>query len=162
MEIKTTLTNRKGEVLNVLYRDIDAEVEIGDRKVKDVHAYCFYNEKLVIAFHARNGYWTLPGGQIEPGEIIEAAVTREVLEETNMRILKQRLIGLQDIYEPRGVTSQTRSACLVEPIGPFISDPDGDITEIKLIDPKDLKTHVDWGEIGDHLMARALELIIKI
>ena len=34
----------------------------------------------------------------------------------------------------------------------------GDVTEIKLIDPKDIKQYFDWGEIGDHILTRALEL----
>jgi 8-oxo-dGTP diphosphatase len=30
------------------------------------------------------GYWTLPGGLVEPGERLEAAVSRESLEETGL------------------------------------------------------------------------------
>ena len=48
--------------------------------------------------------------------------------------------------------------CIVEPYGDFQSDPDGDILEIKLIDPSDYKEYIKWGETGDHLMKRALEL----
>ena len=75
-----------------------------------------------------------------------------------MRVLSQRLLGFQDIYNPEGMITQTRSVCLVEPIGEFKTDPDGDITEIKLIDPRDYKQYFDWGKIGDHLMQRALEI----
>jgi hypothetical protein len=55
---------------------------------------------------------------------------------------------------------QVRAVCIVEPIGPFVADadPNGDVTEIKLIDPKDIKQYFDWGEIGAHVLARALEL----
>lgn len=42
----------------------------------------------------------------------------------------------QAITERDGsIVNQTRSLCLVEPYGPFLSDPDGDISEIKLVDP---------------------------
>ena len=75
-----------------------------------------------------------------------------------MKVVKQRIIGCQDIFETDGVISQTRSVCIVEPYGPFLSDPDGDITEIKLINPKDYKKYFDWKEIGDHVMNRALEI----
>jgi ADP-ribose pyrophosphatase YjhB (NUDIX family) len=142
----------------VEYRDIESESDFGDRKIKGVHAYCFYKDKLVIVYAENKGYWTPAGGGVEKDEDVRSAVRREVKEETNMNVIQQRFIGLQDIYESGGVTSQTRSVCIVEPYGPFVSDPDGDITEIKLIEPKDYKQYFDWGEIGDHIMARALQI----
>jgi hypothetical protein len=57
---------------------------------------------------------------------------------------------------------EIKSTCIVEPYGDFVSDPDGDITEIKLIDPKDYGQYVKWGEIGDYIVKRALELKEKI
>ena len=36
--------------------------------------------------HEARSYWTLPGGGVEPGENIEQAVLREVLEETHLHI----------------------------------------------------------------------------
>ena len=158
MEIKSTLTNRAGQVLDVVYRDIESEKDLGDKKIKSVHGYCFYKDKLIIVYAECKKYWTLPGGGVEVGEGVCAAVRREIKEETNMKVLKHRFIGVQDIFEPQGVTSQTRSVCIVEPYGPFVNDPDGDITEIKLIDPKDLKKYIDWGKIGERLLARALEI----
>ncbi|MEK7390673.1 MAG: NUDIX hydrolase [Patescibacteria group bacterium] len=162
MEIKLTLTNSFGQVLNVVYRDINKESELEDRKIKTVHAYCFHSDKLVLVYSEKKGYWTPPGGSVEEGEDIRGAVRREVREETNMNVIRQCFIGVQDITEPQGIISQTRSVCIVEPYGPFTNDPDGDITEIKLIDPKDYKQYFDWGEIGDHVMARALELKAQI
>jgi 8-oxo-dGTP diphosphatase len=38
------------------------------------------------------GAWTLPGGRIEPGESSEAAVEREVLEETGLTVRALRLV----------------------------------------------------------------------
>ncbi len=158
MEIKSTLTNQSGQVLGVVYKDINSELDLGDKKIKGVHAYCFYKDKLVLVYAEKKGYWTPPGGGVESGESARDAVRREVKEETNMNVIRQRFIGCQDITEPQGVISQTRSVCIVEPYGPFVSDPDGDITKIELIDPKDYKKYFDWGEIGDRIMARALEL----
>ncbi len=104
------------------------------------------------------GYWTPAGGGVEEGESAREAARREVQEEANMRVLKQRFIGYQDIFEQERIVSQTRSVCLVEPYGPFVSDPDGDITKIELIDPKDYKQYFDWGIVGDHIMQRALQI----
>lgn len=158
MEIKSTLTNRLGQVLDVVYNDINSELDLGEKKIQAVHAYCFFGDKLVVVYSDEKGYWTPPGGAVEEGEDVRTAVRREVKEETNMNVLKHRFIGCQDITEEKGVVSQTRSVCIVEPHGPFLEDPDGDITKIELIDPEDYKKYIGWGEIGDHIMKRALEL----
>lgn len=158
MEIRSTLTNRSKQIIDVVYTDIDDTHDLGDKKIHAVHAYCFCEDKLVIVYSSEKKYWAPPGGSVEDGEDVESAVIREVKEETNMKVLSQRIIGCQDIFEPKGLVSQTRSVCIVEPYGPFASDPDGDVTEIKLIDPKDYKDYFDWKEIGDHIMKRALAL----
>src|SRR3989344_4386097 len=157
MQIKSTIQHADGPVRDLVYVDIDRTEELGGRNVQAAHAYCFCNGKLVLVHHTSHGLQP-PGGGTEEGEITEETVAREVQEETNMRVLSQRLLGLQDIYNPDGMITQTRSVCLVEPIGEFEKDPDGDITEIKLIDPKDYKQYFDWGEVGDHIMRRALEI----
>lgn len=162
MEIKSTLTNRSGQVLDVVYREGDPLTDLGDKILQAIHAFCFYGGKLIVVYAKEKGYWTPPGGGIEPGETYEQAVIREVREETNMKVLHQELVGFQDIYEPDRIVRQTRSFCIVEPIGDFTEDPDGEITEIKLIDPKDYKKYFDWGEIGERIMERALELKAKL
>ena len=159
MEIKSTFTNRPGQVVTILYRDIDSESELQDREINGVHAYCFCDDKLLVVYSDKKGYWTPPGGGVEIGESARDAVIREVKEETNMKVLKQRFVGFQEISELGKIVNQTRSVCIVEPHGPFVEDPDaGEITKVELIDPKDYKKYFDWGEIGDHLMERALQL----
>ncbi len=158
MEIKSTLTNRSGKVLDVTYRDIEHESDILNKKIKGVHAYCFYGDKLVLVYAKDKDCWTPPGGGVEPGESVRDAVIREVKEETNMKVLYHQFLGYQDIVEPQGIISQTRSVCIVEPYGPFTGDPAGDITEIACIDPSDYKKYFNWGEVGDYLMRRALEI----
>ena len=161
MEIKSTLTNRAGQVLDVVYRDLESLDELGDKK-KDISAvtgFCFSGDKMVIVYSAKKGYWGHPGGGREAGETIDEALTREVREETNMRIITRRTIGYQEVFEPEKVVVQTRSLCIVEPFGPFVVDPDeGEITEIKLIDPVDLKKYIDWGKVGEHILKRAMEM----
>ena len=163
MKIKSTLTNRSGATFATEYCDIDAITEIGTEKVHGVHAFCFVGDKLVIVYSAAKGYWSLPGGGVEDGETVEEATTREVREETNMRVLVQRPIGTLRIFEAEPKL-QVRSMCIVEPIGPFVADadPDEGVTEIKLIDPADLKKYFDWGEVGDRQLQRALELKAQI
>jgi len=157
MQINSTITNRSGQEFKLIYTDIESEKELGNRNVKCVHAYCFYKDKLVLVYASGKKCWTPPGGGVEEGETPRQAVIREVKEETNMNVLYQCFIGCQDIFEPEGVVSQTRSVCIVEPYGPFLSDPDGDITKIELIDPKEYKKYFDWGVVGERLMERALK-----
>jgi 8-oxo-dGTP pyrophosphatase MutT (NUDIX family) len=119
MEIKSTLINRFGQKLGLIYREDDLLKDLDGIILQAVHAFCFCDGKLVIVYAAEKGYWAPPGGGIEQGETYEEAVIREVKEETNMKVLSQKFIGYQDIYEPDRIVRQTRSICVVEPYGPF-------------------------------------------
>jgi ADP-ribose pyrophosphatase YjhB (NUDIX family) len=144
-----------GERVKVRYVEGASPTDARGTQLLHVHAYCFYNDQLVLVHHPRAG-WMPPGGSVEIGETYEEAVVREVHEETNMRVLRQALIGYQDIYEPERVIRQTRSVCIVEPYGPFVPHDGEETLEIMSIDPKDYKQYFDWGEIGERLMERAL------
>lgn len=161
--LTSTFTNKQGEILTVNYYESDPEENIEGKIMQGVHTFCIVksenpetNGKMVLVLHPKAG-WMPPGGGIEEGESYEEAVVREVKEETNMRVLQQRLIGFQDIEEPSRTVRQTRSFCIVESYGDFIADPDGEIQENKLIDPRDYKRYFDWGFIGDHIMKRVIE-----
>lgn len=39
------------------------------------------------------GQWSLPGGRVEPGESLDAAVVREVFEETGLVVTPGRVVG---------------------------------------------------------------------
>lgn len=150
----------KDKIINLAYRDIDSQEELEGRNVSGVHAWCFYGDKMVIVYSPKKDIWTPPGGSVEIGENCVDAMIREVKEESNMKVLKWKFIGYQDIHEDKGVSTQVRFVCIVEPYGDFIEDPDeGDITEIKLIEPEEFnRNYFNWGEIGDHITKRAREL----
>lgn len=80
MEIKSTLKNRAGQILDVVYHDMNQESDLGDRKVQGVHAYFFCKDKLLLVYATNKGYRTSLGGGVENGEYIRAAVRREVKE----------------------------------------------------------------------------------
>lgn len=148
-----------GVKYNLTYHDCNDFKQLVGKDLQQSYGVCFYNKKLVIVYGEPK--WGLVGGHIEKGETPEFALEREVQEETNMRVLKQIPIGYQEVIKPDGTSDfQLRSFCIVEPIGEFVKDPVGSITEIKLIDPKDYKKYFNWGKIGDRIMERALELLI--
>lgn len=156
MQIQSTLTNRSGQTLDIIYSEGDPLIDLEGKILQGAHAFCFYNGQLVIVYAESKQYWTPPGGEIEKGETYEEAITREVKEEASMKVLHQKLIGFIDVYEPNRIIRQTRSFCVVEPYGDFVSDPGGEVTAIKLIDPKDYKQYFDWGKVGDRIMEQAL------
>ncbi|MEI6238221.1 MAG: NUDIX hydrolase [bacterium] len=156
MKIENSLINSLGQKLKVIYSEEDPLKDLDGKILQGVHAFCFCEGKFVLVYAKDKGYWAPPGGGIEKGETYEEAVIREVKEETNMKVLAQKFIGFQDVYEPNRIVRQTRSVCIVEPYGPFTNDPDGDITEIKLIEPVDSKKYFDWGVVGDRVMSEAL------
>jgi ADP-ribose pyrophosphatase YjhB (NUDIX family) len=160
MKISSSFINRSGQKIDVMHEDVDSLAELGKRKVSGTNALCFCDGKLVIVYAKEKGYWTPPGGALEAGESIEDGLKREIKEETNMKVLRYKVIGFQDYFALDRTYGLVRFACLVEPYGPFISDPDGDITEVKLIDPTDYKKYFDWGEIGDRLMERAMQFVL--
>ncbi|MCX6712062.1 MAG: NUDIX hydrolase [Candidatus Vogelbacteria bacterium] len=104
------------------------------------------------------------GGTIEVGETFEQTLKREIQEESNMAVLKALPIGYQKVIDTRddSYIYQLRYACLVKPLGPFVSDPAGSVTEVKLIDPVEYKQYFDWGKIGERIIERALELKSKL
>jgi 8-oxo-dGTP diphosphatase len=54
-----------------------------------VGAIIFSRNRILMVERAGNplkGWWSLPGGLVETGETLEIAITREVLEETGLRV----------------------------------------------------------------------------
>ena len=54
------------------------------------------NEVLMIRTHKWSGLWGIPGGKIKWGETSEAALRREILEETGLKISGIKFVLLQD------------------------------------------------------------------
>ena len=58
-----------------------------------VGAIIFRRGRVLLVERGREplkGYWSLPGGLVEPGETLHQAVAREVLEETGLRVRPQK------------------------------------------------------------------------
>ena len=146
------------------YSDADSFDGLDKTKCTQTYAVCFCNDKIVIGHGGNKKSWGLIGGTIEKGETFEETLKREIKEESNMEVLSFLPIGYQKVTDTRdnNFVYQLRYVCTAKPFGPFISDPAGAITEIKLIDPKDYKQYFDWGNIGDRIIERAIELLPSI
>lgn len=142
------------------YKDTNSFDNLPLEMCKQTYGVCFYEDRLVIGYGGVKKHWGLIGGKVELGETLEETLAREIKEESNMKVLSSKPIGYQKVTDTRDGSEiyQLRYACIVEPYGPFVSDPDGSITEIKLIDPADYKQYFDWGKIGERIIIRALEL----
>jgi ADP-ribose pyrophosphatase YjhB (NUDIX family) len=160
MIIKQTIIGRSsGKPFEAVYRDIDSVEEVKGLKIKAARAYCFLGDKIVIVFEEGKNYWNYPGGGLEPDETLEDGIRREVREESNMRIVEMRPLGLQEVHLDTGLERYVRFACIVEPIGDFVSDPGKEVLRIDALDPEKAYELADkhWGKIGRHMLERAIE-----
>jgi len=157
MIINQTVTNSEGQEIPLVYCEADPLKNLEGKVLRDVRVWSFYGDKFIIV-NGPKKVWSPPGGGIEPGETIADAIVRELQEEANMEVLDQKIIGYQDIYAPDKIRRFVFLFASVKPISDFVVDPDEDITEMKLIDPRDYKQYFDYDEIGNRVMSHAIEL----
>jgi 8-oxo-dGTP pyrophosphatase MutT (NUDIX family) len=112
MEFHSSYVNRSGQELETYYRDISPGEPLDSKEVYAVQAFCFCEGKLVVVYSDEKGYWGPPGGRMEAGESIEEATVREILEETNMHVRSQELLGALTVFEPDRAKIHIRSVCV--------------------------------------------------
>jgi 8-oxo-dGTP diphosphatase len=86
------------------------------------------------------GYWALPGGRMDPGEIVEQTVVREVKEETGLDVTIVSKVGE---YIEKGIKDDVEyeyypTCFVVKPVGGEIKKQDSEIQEIKQFSLTDL------------------------
>ena len=96
------------------------------------------------------------GGKTESGETIEQTITREMVEECNMRVIEWQPLGYQCCLEPNGMrVYQFRVYTKLEKIGEFTHDPGGDIIAHTLVDINDVNRIIGQGDIGACMIQQA-------
>lgn len=161
MNLTHTYVGHSGVSYFFEYSDADSFENLDKSFCTQTYAVCFVGDKMVIVYGAAKKAWGLVGGTIEEGETFEQTLKREIQEESNMEVLSFLPVGYQKVTDTRdgSFVYQLRYVCTAKPYGPFVSDPAGSVTEIKLVDPKDIKQYFDWGgDIGDRIIERAIEL----
>lgn len=148
--------------VRIIYHDVDNFDGVDPAKVTQSYGVCFCGNLMVIGYGGKKANWGLIGGTIEKGETFEDTLKREITEESNMEVLKFLPIGYQEVFDKDKYKIQLRYTCVVKPLGPFVKDVAGSVTKIKLIDPEDYKNYFDWGEVGERIIERALELKAKL
>lgn len=80
-----------------------SKTESGPMPLATVGALIFNskNEALMIRTHKWSDKWGIPGGKIKFGEASEAALRREILEETGLKIRDIRFVLVQDCIHSR-------------------------------------------------------------
>ena len=76
-----------------------------------VSAAIFRDGRVLVVRRAQQpsaGSWTLPGGRVELGETLIAAVTREVAEETALTIRVRGLAGYREVILDEAVEGRGR------------------------------------------------------
>lgn len=71
-----------------------------DRPLSSCHALvCRGDGKILLIKRGTEplkGYWGLPGGTVELGETVDAALRREISEETGLTVSVGRILGYKD------------------------------------------------------------------
>jgi 8-oxo-dGTP diphosphatase len=105
------------------------------------------------------GYWALPGGRAEPGEIAEQTIVREVKEETGLDVEVVRKIGEyheQGIQD--GVEYDYYPACfLAKVVGGEMRKQQGEIQEIQLFSVEEVPENLAFVHnqmVKDYLVSR--------
>lgn len=109
------------------------------------------NQQLLLLYvierDPHRSYWAIPGGRREANESEEACVMREVLEETQLHVVVERLL-FEEAGQP-GLTYQRLKTYLCRPVAgsaaPGIEPEEDSVrTTIAGIDWFDLRDHSSW------------------
>ncbi len=110
------------------------------------YGFCFTPDGLVVLVQADDGFWNLPGGQLQAGETARDALVREVAEEACARVIDCRYLACQHVWDPQaphGPTShyQTRWWARVE-LDPW--EPHHEMVQRLPVPPDRVLTTLSW------------------
>jgi len=119
-----------------------------------VAALVFLDDKLVVVSSKYKDLWGLPGGYVSTGESLEEAITREILEETN---LKARISGFLASYPM--VKNERDLVFIVFMAEVYDGEPQAgdDVDELLILTPKDA-----YNQLTGRFAKKALEYWMRM
>ena len=110
-----------------------------------------YNEsgELLLIKRSDNGLWALPGGQLDPLEPPALGLAREVFEETGLKVVPDRLLGIFGgndafhVHYPNGDEVHpvvSLFGCRI--VAGELQNRDGEATEVRFFAPDALPTEL--------------------
>lgn len=151
-----------GKTIFVSWCTIRQKSAIPDLPWQQVYTIGDLAGSVPLVYNAVKKSYNLPGGKTESGETIEQTITREMVEECNMRVIEWQPLGYQCCLEPNGArVYQFRVYTKLEKIGEFTHDPGGDIIAHTLVDINDVNRIIDQGDIGACMIQQAKRYFSK-
>lgn len=124
-----------------------------------VAAIVVEEDRILLVRHAKGSetYWLLPGGGIEFGESLEAALKRELQEEACVAIEVGDLVFVNDTIPP-GTPRHTINLCFIARIvgGDVCCGVDERVEEVRFVPIAELPSLILYPDIREEL-ARAIE-----
>ncbi len=102
------------------------------------------------------GFWALPGGRMDPGEVIEQTIVREVKEETGLEAEILWIVGeYVEMGVREGIDYEYYPTCFVmKPVGGELRKQDSEIQAMQLFSVDDLPLPLAFEHekmIGDYV-----------
>ena len=131
------------------------ELQIGVKAIiKNKQNQILMLKRAVPSEINKDYYWDLPGGRLRPEETIHDALTREIMEETGMKMIGDpHIIFSQDIFIDNKQRHVVRLTYIVDTIGTEIVIDKQEHTEYKW---------VNLDEVKNITFDKYLEPIIKL